>query len=295
MRNGSGSHETSLAQPQRPDHARLHVGLHAVALLGVLAFAGPAFSQAANAERAGMSDGEVCPPPMAAFNTVPEADRDAARQEMGRRMRNDWAGLCRHRMANATIATPVQAVFIGDSITEFWGAAAPDLFADGVVNRGIGAQTSPQILLRFYQDVIALRPRVVHIMVGTNDIAGNTGPSRPEDFRNNIRAMVELATAHDIAVVLGSIPPSAVFYWRPDLRPAPRIAELNAWLQAYAEQQGLQFVDYAAAMTGPGGELRADLTGDGVHPDSDGYAVMTPLAGQAIARALGQPASSPRP
>lgn len=218
---------------------------------------------------------------------VTEAEVAAARQAAMDRTRRDWPGLCRHRAANEALGdAPVRAVFIGDSITEFWGPAAPDLFADGVVNRGIGAQTSPQMLVRFYQDVIGLKPRVVHIMAGTNDIAGNTGPSRPEDFKNNIRAMVELARAHDIAVVLGSIPPSAAFDWRPELRPAPRIVELNAWLRDYAAGQGAEFVDYAGAMQGAQGELRPELTGDGVHPDADGYAVMTPLARAALERAL---------
>lgn len=230
------------------------------------------------------------PCPTAALPTAEpasEAEIAAARQAAMDRARRDWPGLCRYRLANEVLGSaPVRAVFIGDSITEFWGPAAPDLFAGGVVNRGIGAQTSPQMLARFYQDVISLRPRVVHIMAGTNDIAGNTGPSRPEDFRNNIRAMVELAKAHDIAVVLGAIPPSVAFSWRPELRPAPRIAELNAWLRDYAAEQGAQFVDYAGAMGGPYGELRPELTEDGVHPDADGYAVMTPLARAAVERAL---------
>lgn len=236
----------------------------------------------------GMVD-EPCPAAVPSTTApVTEAEIAAARQAAIERARRDWPGLCRHRAANAALGdAPVRAVFIGDSITEFWGAAAPDLFADGVVNRGIGAQTSPQMLVRFYQDVISLKPRVVHIMAGTNDVAGNTGPSRPEDFGNNIRSMVELAKVHDIAVVLGSIPPSARFYWQPELQPAPQIAELNAWLRGYAAEQGVQFVDYAAAMEGPQGEFRPELTGDGVHPDADGYAVMTPLARAAVERAIG--------
>lgn len=210
------------------------------------------------------------------------------------RMRRDWGGLCRYRDANRQLTeTPVRAVFIGDSITELWGSAVPDLFRDGVINRGIGAQTSPQMLLRFYQDVIALRPRAVHIMAGTNDIAGNTGPSGPDDFKNNIRAMTELARAHGIEVVIGSIPPSSRFYWRPELEPAPRIAELNAWLRRYAEDQGAGFVDYAAAMAGPDGGLRPELSDDGVHPDTEGYAVMTPLARLALSRALSRPPARP--
>ncbi len=239
----------------------------------------------------GMVD-DPCPAPSATpvEEPVTEAEITAARQSAIERGRRDWPGLCRHRAGNTALGDmPVRAVFIGDSITEFWSGAVPDLFVDGVVNRGIGAQTSPQMLVRFYQDVISLRPEVVHIMAGTNDIAGNSGPTRPEDFKNNIRAMVELAKAHDIAVVLGSIPPSASFYWRPELRPAPRIAELNAWLRDYAAEQGAEFVDYAGAMQGPQGELRPDLTEDGVHPDADGYAVMTPLARDALTRAFASP------
>jgi len=293
MRDGSRSHGDSLAQTARPSHAWLHGLLHAMSIALVLAAVLPARAQTPPAPMPVMTDAP-CPPPMAPFNTVAEMDRDAARQEIARRTRNDWGGLCRHRAANAALdGASVEAVFIGDSITEFWGAAAPDLFDAGIVNRGIGAQTSPQMLVRFYQDVISLRPRAVHIMAGTNDIAGNTGPSRPEDFKNNIRAMVELSKAHQIVVILGSIPPSAVFDWRPGFQPAPRIAELNTWLKEYSGQQGVEFVDYAGAMAGPGGELRAELTQDGVHPDADGYAVMTPLAREAVARALAS-SSMPR-
>lgn len=259
----------------------------ATAFCAGLVVAGAVQAQSVSTPAVGMVE-EPCPAAVPA-GPAPVTDPEiaAAREAAMERARRDWPGLCRHRAANDALGDArVRAVFIGDSITEFWGAAAPDLFADGVVNRGIGAQTSPQMLVRFYQDVISLKPRVVHIMAGTNDVAGNTGPSRPEDFKNNIRAMVELAKAHDIAVVLGSIPPSATFYWRPELRPAPRIAELNAWLADYAVEQGAQFVDYATAMAGPHGELLPQLTEDGVHPDANGYAVMTPLARAAVMRAI---------
>ena len=235
----------------------------------------------------GMVD-DPCPAPLPYLaENAPEAEVAARRLLMMERRRADWGGLCRHRAANAALeGQAVAAVFIGDSITEFWEAAAPDLFRDGVVNRGIGAQTSPQMLVRFQQDVIALRPAAVHIMAGTNDVAGNTGPSRPEDFKNHIRAMVDLAQAHEIRVVLGAIPPAATFSWRPQLQPAARIAALNAWLETYAKERGATFVDYHRAMRGPDGELRAELTDDGVHPDADGYAVMTPLARAAIMSAI---------
>lgn len=236
----------------------------------------------------GMVD-DPCPalqPPPSAIQT--DEERQAARQAYMRRMMADWGGLCRYRAANAALAggPAPRAVFMGDSITEFWGGARPDLFSNGLVNRGIGGQTTPQMVVRFQQDVIALRPAIVHIMAGTNDLAGNTGPNRPEDFRNNIRAMTQMARANGIAVVLGAIPPAASFPWRPEVSPAPRIAELNAWLRAYAQENGFVFVDYHAAMTGPSGELPAALSGDGVHPDDAGYAVMTPLAVRALEAAL---------
>ncbi|MFJ6023082.1 GDSL-type esterase/lipase family protein [Brevundimonas sp. NPDC092305] len=227
---------------------------------------------------------EPCLPPLPDLSpTATEAEIASRREAMMERRRADWGGLCRHRLSNGALGTrAVEAVFIGDSITEFWEAASPDLFRDGVVNRGIGAQTSPQMLLRFQQDVIALKPRVVHIMAGTNDVAGNSGPGRPEDFRNNIRSMVELAQAHGIGVVIGAIPPAATFSWRPGMAPAGRIRELNGWLRDYARERGAVFVDYHEAMRGLDGEMRPELTADGVHPDADGYAVMTPLALAAI-------------
>ena len=200
------------------------------------------------------------------------------------RAATDWPGLCRYRAAN-TAMTPGSAkvVFIGDSITENWLMADPGLFSGSVVNRGIGAQTSAQMLLRFRADVVALRPAVVHILAGTNDVAGNNGPVSPRDFQNNMESMVEIAKANGIRVVIGSIPPAAAFSWQPAMRPAPRIAALNAWLRDYATRKGLVYVDYHAALSGPGGELRSALGNDGVHPNRDGYAVMRRLAERAIA------------
>ena len=127
---------------------------------------------------------------------------------------------------------------MGDSITENWLMADPGFFSGPIVNRGIGAQTSAQMLLRFRADVVALRPAVVHILAGTNDVAGNNGPISPRDFQNNIESMVEIAKANGIRVVIGSIPPAAAFSWQPAMRPAPRIAALNAWLRDYASAQG---------------------------------------------------------
>jgi lysophospholipase L1-like esterase len=204
--------------------------------------------------------------------------------ELRRRGGSDWAGLCRYRAANMAAAKAAnRVVFIGDSITENWMLADPDFFSGGIVNRGIGAQTSAQMLLRFRADVVALRPAVVHIMAGTNDIAGNNGPVSARDFQNNLESMVEIARANGIRVVLGSIPPAASFGWQPALRPAPRIAELNEWMQGYAARRGLGYVDYHAALRGPAGELRSALGNDGVHPNRDGYGVMRRLAEAEIA------------
>jgi lysophospholipase L1-like esterase len=192
----------------------------------------------------------------------------------------DWAGLCKYRAANSEVlasSTPTRVVFIGDSITEGWVTADPSLFERGVVGRGIGGQTTPQMLVRFRADVVALKPKVVHLLAGTNDIAGNTGPSTVQDYKNNIMSMVEIAQANGIDVIVGSIPPAAAFPWRPQISPLPRIAELNAWLRDYANQKKLRFIDYHSALVGAAGELRSDLGNDGVHPNSNGYAVMRKL------------------
>ncbi len=210
----------------------------------------------------------------------------------------DWAWLCRYRAANQALpGQRADIVFIGDSITEGWSRFAPGLFTGGIVNRGISGQTSPQLLLRFMADVVALKPRVVHLMIGTNDVAGNTGPTTPQAYQDNVRAMVTLARASGIKVVLGSIPPADRMNWRPDLRPAARIAELNRWLKDFAVQQQLTFADYHAVLSGPNGELRPEFGHDGVHPESAGYAVMEPVARAALAEALSQmpPAPAPAP
>ncbi len=235
-----------------------------------------------------------CPPPLG-DRPADESLLPAWREALAERRRLDWPGLCRHRDANAALqAAAVDVVFIGDSITEFWSGAAPELFTGAIVNRGIGAQTSPQMLVRFHADVIALRPRAVHIMAGTNDLAGNTGPSRPEDFKNNIRAMTEIAQANGVTVIIGAIPPAAAFPWRPTFQPAGDIEALNGWLRDYAGTKGALFVDYHAAMSDPAGAMRPELTDDGVHPDADGYGVMTPLAISAIRAAIpGWTASRP--
>ncbi len=192
----------------------------------------------------------------------------------------DWGGLCQYRAANAealAAPTPPRVVFMGDSITQNWGVADPDFFKNGILDRGISGQTSGQMLVRFRADVVALKPKIVHILAGTNDVAGNTGPESPQDFKNNIMSMVDLAEANGITVILGSIPPAAAFSWQPKVNPVPTIAKLNDWLRGYAAGKHIQYIDYFDALAGSKGELRPNLSNDGVHPNIDGFAIMRKL------------------
>ncbi|WP_428332368.1 GDSL-type esterase/lipase family protein [Novosphingobium sp.] len=197
----------------------------------------------------------------------------------------DWPNLCRYYTANRSVYRAPPAVMIGDSITDFWLNLSPALFAGGVVDRGISGQTCAQMAARFYQDVVRLRPRVVHILCGTNDIAGNQGPVGPDQFANAILAMVDMARANDIAVVIGTIPPAGVFNWRGGYRPASEIVSLNAWLRALTQQRGLILADYYTALAGPDGAMKPGLSSDGVHPTAAGYAVMEPITRAALAQA----------
>jgi lysophospholipase L1-like esterase len=223
---------------------------------------------------------------------APPVDESRIREQLAR----DWPNLCRYQAANAALeAGPApRVVFMGDSITEGWVDGDPGLFVDGVVGRGIGGQTAPQMLVRFRQDVVALKPRVVHLMAGTNDIAGNTGPGTVRDFQNNILSMIDLARANGIGVVLAGVPPSRRLYWRGELDPRATIRELNAWLRTTAAERGLVFVDYGAVLADVAEGLREDLGNDGVHPNRDGYAAMRPLAERALAAALEAVKKEPR-
>jgi len=178
-------------------------------------------------------------------------------------------------------------VFIGNSIFESWTPYFATMFpGKPYINRGISGQTTPQLLVRFRQDVIALKPKVVVILAGTNDIAGNTGPSTLEMIEDNLASMVELAKANGIRVVLGSVLPAARYAWKPDLRPAPAIVALNAWIRAYSRGQDIIFLDYHSAMRTDTDGLRADLSGDGAHPNEAGYRVMASMTMRAIREAL---------
>lgn len=200
----------------------------------------------------------------------------------------DFGQLCRYRAANAALKERPRIVFAGDSITDNWINLDPGFFRDGVIDRGIGGQTSPQLLVRFRQDVIDLKPRAVHIMIGTNDIAGNTGPATIETVEGHIASMAELARAHGIRVILASVPPAAAFPWAKDKRPVPQIAALNRWIAAYAKREGFTYVDYHPVLADANGAMKPGLASDGVHPTAAGYAAMRPVAEAAIRKVLGR-------
>lgn len=207
------------------------------------------------------------------------------------RLPADWAQLERFRQENAALGPPQRgeerAVFMGDSIVEGWTPHFAAMFAGKpYVARGISGQTTPQMLVRFRQDVIALKPRVVMILAGTNDIAGNTGPATLEMIQDNLASMTELAQANGIRVVLASVLPAFRYRWRPELEPAPRIVALNSWIRDYAVSHGAVYLDFHTAMADERQGLRGELSADGVHPHEAGYRVMAPLADRAIAQAL---------
>lgn len=204
---------------------------------------------------------------------------------------NDWPQLGRYHDANASLPAPAagekRVVFYGDSITDAW-AKKPEEFFPGkpYVGRGISGQTTPQMLVRFQQDVVHLKPAVVVILAGTNDIAGNTGPSTPEMMEDNFMSMLAIARANNIRVVVSSILPADHYNWRPGVQPAEQIRAMNTRLKAMCEREGLVYLDYHSAMANAKGGLDPDLAVDGVHPTAKGYAVMAPLAEKAIADAL---------
>jgi lysophospholipase L1-like esterase len=203
----------------------------------------------------------------------------------------DWPNLQKYREANAKLSPPVKSenrvVFLGNSITEGWAPYFAAMFpGKPYIGRGIGGQTTPQMLLRFRQDVIALKPKVVVILAGTNDIAGNTGPSTLEMIEDNLASMAELAQANGIRVVLSSVLPVYDYPWKPGLEPAPKIIALNKWIREYARTHGAVYLDYHSAMADARGGMRSELASDGVHPNEAGYRLMAPLAEQAIQKAL---------
>lgn len=203
----------------------------------------------------------------------------------------EWAYLSKYHDANLQLVPPgpteKRVVFLGDSITEGWGNADGKFFeANPYVNRGIGGQTTSQMLVRFRQDVIGLKPAVVVILGGTNDIAQNGGVTTLEGIEDNLRSMVELARVNGIRAVLSSVLPAIDYPWRPGLQPRDKITALNTWMRGYCRSNHLVYLDYHSAMDDGRGALRPELSKDGVHPTSAGYSIMEPLAEEAIRNAL---------
>jgi len=212
--------------------------------------------------------------------------------EHQRQLKEDWPWLARFKDANAALQPPANGedriVFMGDSITEGWKFEGPQGSFPGkpYINRGISGQTAAQMVLRFRQDVIDLKPKVVLILAGTNDIAGNTGLETVEQIEGYLASMAELAATNHIKVVLCSILPAYDYPWKPGMEPAPKILAINTWLKDYAAQHHHGYVDYHTAMKDSRDGLPPNLSYDGVHPLPAGYAVMAPLAEAGIAKAL---------
>jgi lysophospholipase L1-like esterase len=213
--------------------------------------------------------------------------------------RNDWPNLARYDENNKTVAPPAKneqrVVFMGDSITDSWDDPVYGGFFPGkpYINRGISGQTTPQMLIRFRRDVIELKPKVVVILAGTNDIAGNTGPMTLEAIQDNVKSMAELATANRIRVVLASVMPVSDYELRDGKpltqtarRPPEKILALNKWMKEFAQAHNHTYLDYFSATVDDKGFLKDELSNDGLHPNAQGYAVMAPLAEAAIKASL---------
>lgn len=218
-----------------------------------------------------------------------KVEQQKAREE---KMRIDWPSLTKYRDANIKLGIPLSSekrvVFMGNSITEVWAKTSPDFFSSrSYISRGISGQTTPQMLLRFRADVINLRPKVVVILAGANDIAGNTGPSTLEMIEDNISSMVELSKAHNIKVILCSVLPAYDFPWSPGKNPVENIATLNEWIKIYCTKNNIVFVDYYSVMADERKGLKSEYTKDGVHPTLEGYKIMEPLIEEAIKKVLG--------
>jgi lysophospholipase L1-like esterase len=226
-----------------------------------------------------------------AQQTQPTPAQQEEQRRREERVRNDWANLTRYAAENKALLPlkegEKRVVFMGNSITEGWKRADSAFFAGRpYFDRGISGQTTPQMLVRFRPDVIELKPAVVVILAGINDIAQNTGPMTLEQTFGNIVSMAELAKANGIRVVLCSVLPAFDFPWRPGLDPAEKVVKLNAMLKDYAAKNRLVYVDYFSAMADERNGLKAELTYDGVHPTLAGYQVMAPLVEKGIAAAV---------
>jgi len=190
----------------------------------------------------------------------------------------DWANVARFKAENERVIenkAPVKLVFMGNSITEGWKSFDPNFFnSTDYVNRGIGGQTTPQMLIRFKQDVLDLKPKGVVILAGTNDIAGNTGPMSIQEIYNQIESMAGLAALNKIEVFLCSVLPVYDYPWKPGLKPAPKIVALNEMLKKLAGEKNYLYIDYFSEMSDDKNGLKASLGADGVHPNEKGYEIM---------------------
>ena len=227
--------------------------------------------------------------PLTLTVTLPSWQQGASWLEQDRQLLSDFGDLEHFHAADMKLGPPAphenRVVFMGDSITAGWHLDQ-SFPGEPYINRGIGGQTTPQMLLRFRQDVIELQPRVVVILGGTNDVAQNTGPMSPEQIEGDIVSMAELARANGIVPVICSIPPAAAFWWHHGMEPAPIIAAINEWLKNYATQHHYVYVDYYDAMKDAQGGLPPNLSRDGVHPGPAGHAVMGPLVQAGIEKAM---------
>ena len=205
----------------------------------------------------------------------------------------DWPNLKYYRSKNLKLGSPSKSekrvVFMGNSITEGWPTLQPEFFeSKSYINRGISGQTTPQMLIRFRQDVIDLKPKLVLILAGINDIAGNTGPSNVTMITNNIISMAQLAKSNKIKVIICSILPAKDFPWNPGMNPPPKILNVNQILRSYALANGMVYLDYYSLMVDESNALIGEYGSDGVHPNKEGYKVMSLLAEQEINRILNQ-------
>jgi len=264
-------------------------------LFGVL-FGVPFGSFAARAQEPGNVPETKAPAPTQAAPATPSEQKPVTHpdndywRKHDQQLMTDSGWLARFKEADVklgpTAAGENRVVFMGDSVTEGWHLDE-SFPGKPYINRGISGQTTPQMLVRFRQDVIALQPKVVVILAGTNDIAGNTGPATLEEIEDNLASMADLAHANGIRVVLCSILPAVDYPWQPGLTPAPKIDTINTWLKAYAADHGYVYVDFHSAMKDEREGLPKSLSRDGVHPLPAGYAVMAPLVEAGIKKAQG--------
>jgi len=218
-----------------------------------------------------------------------KAQKDSVKEQLNQT--NDWPNLRRYRSDNAKQTAPSanenRVVFMGNSITDGWINVSPDFFKDKpYLDRGISGQTTPQMLVRFRQDVIDLNPKVVVILAGINDIAGNTGPSSLKMIEDNLASMAQLAKANGIKVIMCSVLPAFSFPWRPGIDPVQKIIDLNKWIKNFAEKNNFVYCDYYSAMVDDRKGLPEKYSKDGVHPNADGYHIMEPIVEKSIVKAL---------